>query len=199
MVKILNPKNNYFEIADQVYQSCLPILQAFVNGSQYERIAIRNLDAISYTICKTQLWQDWSKFLGPYYCMYRSQREYKTKLQQASFAPYWLYSCDCISCNHQHSNYNNLVLRYDDSCWNKYFPPNSWECGCSIRNLTEEQYKLGNYKSEKDMGIYFQLKPPFDINFALVDWSDIYKKLFIQHFAALLYENNNYSYNEDLE
>lgn len=49
------------------------------------------------------------------------------------------------------------------------------------------------------MSIYFQLNPPFDINFALVDWSDIYKKLFIQHFAALLYENNNYSYNKDLE
>lgn len=199
MVKILKPRNNYFEIADKMYQSCIPFFREFALGKMAERIAIKNLDAISYSICKKQLWQDWLKFLGPYYCMHISKREYENKLNQSSFAPYWRYSCDNRYCNHQHGDYHNLVIRYDDPFWNRYFPPNSWECGCIVYNLTIEQYKNTASKLTTTSNKYFLLNPPYDINFATRDWTDIYKKLFIQHFVSKLFELDNFELNEDDE
>lgn len=113
------------------------------------------------------------------------------------FAPYWMYKCNCIYCEHQHKNYNGAIFMWNDPFWKTHFPPNSWECGCTVQNYTLDELNERNLVLYKGNKLHFVLNPPFDINFSNVDFFDIYKKLFIQHLAIQIYEYNNYEINED--
>lgn len=190
---------DYFSIAETMYNQALPHLINFSMGNFDVRLTIRILDSISFEICQSQFGEDWSCFLSTYYACSFSKGDYNNKLQMASFAPHWMYVAESNLCKHLHGEFNGLVLPYNDSLWNTHYPPNSWKCGCWIRIFTDNQLKEQSYKSYKEVVKYFVLNPPFDINFAKREWSELYKKLFIQHFVTMLFEHKNYELNEEDE
>lgn len=58
----------------------------------------------------------------------------------------------------QHLSWDGLVLAWDDTWWEKHFPPNDWLCSCGIRSLSVGDLKrLG--KSGPDKAPAVNLKP----------------------------------------
>ena len=192
----MNNTIDYFFFAEKIYEACLPVIIDFANANIDERNAIKRLNNKANLILRNEYYFGWSSFLENYYSMYHCKKFYSQKIDCISFAPYWMYKVGGQSCYHLHKNYDNAVFKYDDPFWVHFFPPNSWECGCTIRNYTKEELAERNLVLYKGSKQYFVVNPPFDINFAKRNFDDIYKKLFIQHLAVQIYENENYEINE---
>ncbi|MBS9777181.1 MAG: minor capsid protein [Gammaproteobacteria bacterium] len=88
---------------------------------------------------------------------HRLQRIYRTNMQSAYSAqqyqhyianidnrPYWRYDAVGDSRTRpSHSALNGLVYRYDDPFWSSHYPPNGYNCRCSVTPLAERDIKRG--------------------------------------------------------
>gem|GEM_PF-1185600 len=53
--------------------------------------------------------------------------------------PYLQYVCISDSrVREEHLSFNGVVYHQDDTFWNENYPPNGWNCRCTVRPLTEE-------------------------------------------------------------
>jgi SPP1 gp7 family putative phage head morphogenesis protein len=62
--------------------------------------------------------------------------------ETASDAPYLMY--DAVGdkrTRDQHRSWDGLVLRWDDPWWREHYPPNGWNCRCSVIQLDEEDLR----------------------------------------------------------
>lgn len=62
--------------------------------------------------------------------------------------PYWQYvhadSRIPVTPRKLHTDWNGLVLRWDDPWWDTHFPPNDWLCSCGVRSLSRgDMRRLG--------------------------------------------------------
>lgn len=61
--------------------------------------------------------------------------------------PYWRYvTVGDGNVRESHARLHGLVLRADDPFWDKYFPPNGFNCRCRVDALTEDEVRENGYK-----------------------------------------------------
>lgn len=59
-------------------------------------------------------------------------------LANAEFAPYLMYNAvDDDRTRPLHRSWDNLILRWDDAWWETHFPPNGWNCRCTVIQLND--------------------------------------------------------------
>jgi SPP1 gp7 family putative phage head morphogenesis protein len=80
---------------------------------------------------------------------------YKRQIENAESAPFWRYMAVMDgSTRPAHQKLHNLVFRYDDPFWNVFYPPNGYNCRCSVQALTEsalERKKLDVSQSDGNL------------------------------------------------
>ncbi|OOF46933.1 phage head morphogenesis protein [Rodentibacter trehalosifermentans] len=75
---------------------------------------------------------------------YSSER-YQQMRDNADSRPYWQYSAvNDDRTRPSHSAMNGLVYRYDDPFWNVFYPPNGFNCRCSVIALAERDIARRN-------------------------------------------------------
>ena len=190
---------NYFELADRMYDLCIPLIFECAKGNLTIREFCKSMSPQLEKIIGWNISTELEPFVGEYLNFYCSANRHETMINASSFAPYWMYVSDSPFCLHRHGSLNGLVFRFDDPFWNRYYVPNSWGCCCHIRNFTEIELNQKQHRFLKKGERLPEIKPPYDINPGKKDWLPVYKKTFIQHFATLLYENENYEWNEEDE
>lgn len=190
---------NYFKEAEIVYNRTIDIIKKNVLVDISESKIIQKLDYELFQLLGIKFSERWYFFLHSYLSIIFSIEKYNQLIDNSSFAPFWMYSCESNSCKHLHQNFNKLVLRFDDPFWNRNFPPNSWECGCVVHCYTEDELNKLSVNDYTETIKPFDVQPPYDIIFSKKEWETCYKNLFIQHFAFELFSHKNYDWNEDDE
>jgi SPP1 gp7 family putative phage head morphogenesis protein len=67
------------------------------------------------------------------------------RIQQAKHShPYLRYvTKNDEKVRHAHKEWHNLTLPVDDPFWNTHYPPNGWNCRCTVRALSQRDYDKG--------------------------------------------------------
>lgn len=74
-----------------------------------------------------------------------SAERYQQMRDNADSRPYWQYSAvNDDRTRPSHSAMNGLVYRYDDPFWNVFYPPNGFNCRCSVIALGERDIARRN-------------------------------------------------------
>jgi SPP1 gp7 family putative phage head morphogenesis protein len=69
------------------------------------------------------------------------------------FAPYWQYVAVMDDRTRpEHALHHLKVYKADDPIWNIIYPPNGFNCRCSIRNYTQEQLDSKKLSAESSKG-----------------------------------------------
>lgn len=67
---------------------------------------------------------------------------YGQMIENVRFRPYWQYVAVMDARTRPaHAAMNGLVFRYDDPFWDHFFPPNGFNCRCTVRALTAGNVK----------------------------------------------------------
>ncbi len=69
-----------------------------------------------------------------------SAQQYQNYIQNVDARPYWRY--DAIGDDRTrpaHAAINGLIYRYDDPFWASHYPPNGYNCRCSVTALSQFQ------------------------------------------------------------
>lgn len=83
---------------------------------------------------------------------YSAQR-YQEQMNNAKARPFWQYSAvNDDRTRPSHSAMNGLVYRYDDPFWSVFYPPNGFNCRCSVIALSERDVKRRNLVVESGNG-----------------------------------------------
>ena len=77
-------------------------------------------------------------------------------------APYLLYDAvDDFRTRPEHHAWDGTVLHADDSWWDTHYPPNGWNCRCSVIQLSEDELAdLGLAPSQKPAGGTYSWQNP---------------------------------------
>lgn len=72
-------------------------------------------------------------------------------VKNAATAPYLMYvAVDDDRTREAHRAWNGMILRWDDPWWDTHYPPNGWNCRCTIIQLSERDLKkLGRTGPDK--------------------------------------------------
>lgn len=78
---------------------------------------------------------------------------YKQQLEDADVAPYFQY-CAVMDGRTRpaHQAMNGKIFRYDDPIWNTMYPPNGWNCRCTVVSLTPGMVKRKGLTVESSEG-----------------------------------------------
>lgn len=72
---------------------------------------------------------------------------YKELKAASDIMPYWRYvTVGDGRVREEHAKIHGKILRHDDPFWDKYFPPNGYNCRCSVEGITEIEFKKKGYK-----------------------------------------------------
>lgn len=52
----------------------------------------------------------------------------------------------------EHAELNNITLPLDDPFWNEYYPPNGWNCRCTVVQVLKDDYKESNPEKAGEAG-----------------------------------------------
>ena len=180
--------SEHLKLAGAVYNKCIPIIEERNTGNLDNRIALKNLNAIVFDLTKKVLQKEMETFVGNYLCLSYSKYDYKILVDQISIAPHWYFVSDCVYCESKHGESNGLIFRHNDDIWKNYFPPNSWGCGCTVRNFREREVEGRILSTNKTL---YHIEKNYDFNPGTTDWRPTYKKLFMIKFVELLEQLNN--------
>lgn len=79
---------------------------------------------------------------------------YKQMRDNVAFRPYWMYVAVMDSRTRpEHARLHGRVYRYDDPIWTHFFPPNGFNCRCSVRALSEADIKRLGLTVESSEGM----------------------------------------------
>lgn len=66
--------------------------------------------------------------------------QWKQAEEQKDFFPYLRYICMFLEDSRQsHKELHGTIAHIDDPFWEKYYPPNDWNCACEVEQLTEDE------------------------------------------------------------
>jgi SPP1 gp7 family putative phage head morphogenesis protein len=95
---------------------------------------------------------------------------YKQMLDVASRRPYWMYDAvEDSRTRPTHAAMDGKVWRFDHPVWDRWYPPNGFNCRCTVRTLSERQMRSRGLK-EETRGAPFSPDEGFDYNAGLVKW-----------------------------
>ncbi|OCG27195.1 phage head morphogenesis protein [Gilliamella sp. HK2] len=78
---------------------------------------------------------------------------YQQQLASSETHPYWQYIATMDNRTRAaHAALHLKVFRYDDSIWQKLYPPNGWGCRCRVRALTKSQVEHEGLTVESSNG-----------------------------------------------
>lgn len=79
---------------------------------------------------------------------------YKQMRENVEFRPYWMYvAVEDARTRPAHARFHGRVFRYDDPIWQYLFPPNGFNCRCSVRALSEADIKRLGLTVESSEGM----------------------------------------------
>lgn len=59
-----------------------------------------------------------------------------------------------------HAELNGITRKVDDAFWNKFMPPNGWNCRCDVQQMDEgKETDLQDFKTPDDVPDIFQFNP----------------------------------------
>ncbi len=57
--------------------------------------------------------------------------------------PYWVYKCEKLpKSRDEHLKMHDRIYRYDNPIWNYMYPPNGFNCKCSVRAMSSKDVQL---------------------------------------------------------
>ena len=78
---------------------------------------------------------------------------YNDLAENAKFRPYWQYIAVMDDgTRKEHKSLHGKVFRWDDPFWDTFFPPNGWNCRCTVKSLSERELKQRGLTVEKTDG-----------------------------------------------
>lgn len=67
---------------------------------------------------------------------------YNDLAENAQYRPYWQYIAVMDDrTRKEHKSLHGKVFRWDDPFWDTFFPPNGWNCRCTVKSLSERELK----------------------------------------------------------
>lgn len=82
-----------------------------------------------------------------------SSGKFNRFIENAENRPWWMYvSLRDRRTRPAHRAMNGKVFRFDDPFWNKFFPPNGWNCRCTVRALSDRALQREGIKPEVSQG-----------------------------------------------
>lgn len=95
---------------------------------------------------------------------------FKQLVETAHVRPYWMY--DAVG-DHRtrplHAALNGKVYRFDHPFWNAWYPPNGFNCRCTVRSLSEDRFERMKLPLENEAPPHGP-DPGFDFNPGMVRW-----------------------------
>jgi len=82
-----------------------------------------------------------------------STGRYREQEAVKEYAPYWQYIAVMDSNTRPtHADWNGLVFKADDPFWDYAYPPNGFNCRCTVRTYTERRFERVNLPIEDSKG-----------------------------------------------
>lgn len=86
---------------------------------------------------------------------------YRELKEQASTRPYWQYVAVLDARTRpSHEALHGKVFRWDDPIWKAIFPPNGYNCRCSVRALSERDLQRRGLAVSRSEGLLSQVQVP---------------------------------------
>lgn len=99
--------------------------------------------------------------------------QYRQDMDQIDVTPYWQY--DAVADDRtrpEHRELDGQVFRADDPIWDTIYPPNGWNCRCSVIPLTDSQAEGHSISSGNDVqGIESAIPEEWRFNPAKDAWA----------------------------
>jgi len=78
---------------------------------------------------------------------------YQEQMAVADFAPYWQYIAIMdLNTRPAHAEMHGKVFKADDPIWDYWYPPNGFNCRCTVRSYTEKKLERKGLKVESSKG-----------------------------------------------
>jgi SPP1 gp7 family putative phage head morphogenesis protein len=72
---------------------------------------------------------------------------YKAMTDAALLRPYWRYrTVGDAKVRDEHARLNGKIFHHKDRFWDKYYPPNGWNCRCSVDSVSKSEFNRKNMK-----------------------------------------------------
>lgn len=85
---------------------------------------------------------------------------YKELETMADIMPCWRYvTVGDGRVREEHARIHGRILRHDDPFWDKYFPPNGYNCRCRVEALSEEEMKKMGLKVSDGRSMGYEVMP----------------------------------------
>jgi len=90
-----------------------------------------------------------------------SAGRYRQQLRISNLRPYLVYKqLQRPTKREEHEPLHNMALPYDDPFWDKYTPPNGWNCDCYTESISSHQYQNGDYQKNVSPNFNESSVPP---------------------------------------
>lgn len=78
---------------------------------------------------------------------------YQAQSENVDSRPYWQYrAIKDLSTRPEHAALDGQIFKFDDPFWQTHYPPNGWNCRCSVNPLTPDELKKSGLKVSKGGG-----------------------------------------------
>lgn len=96
---------------------------------------------------------------------------YRQMLEVAQRRPYWMYDAvNDLRTRPSHLALDGKVYRFDHRFWDKFYPPNGFNCRCTVRTLSESDVERWGLKESTQLPQGIEPDPGFDYNPGAEAW-----------------------------
>lgn len=96
---------------------------------------------------------------------------YRQMLEVADRRPYWMYSAVLDSrVRPSHAALHGVICRFDDPFWQRFYPPNGFNCRCTVRTLSEKDLQRRGLRITEKLPVGVEPDEGFDYNPGQAAW-----------------------------